>query len=56
MSDISRNYLIEKKLINEQQITNEKEAYSYINTEVNEFRFLVDEELNYLKTWLGKYL
>ena len=23
---------------------------------MNEFRFLVDEELNYLKTWLGKYL
>ena len=48
--------VIEKKLTTEQQVLTEKEAYSYINTSVNEFCFLLDDELGHVGTWITKYL
>jgi hypothetical protein len=48
--------LVEKRLVSEQQVTTEKEAYSYINTAVNDFCFLLDDELPHVEAWVSKYL
>ena len=56
LSEINRNFTVEKKLINEQHVISEKEAYSYINTSVNEFYFLIDDDMTHLLTWISKYM